>query len=105
MYARVTPFELDTLRMPLRDAVARFQELVLPEIRRQPGYAGMQVMSTSEGRGMLVTLWDTEEAAAAGIASGFYDEQVAKFLMLLREPPGRDHYAVLLTDAPALAPA
>ena len=50
-----------------------------------------------------MTLWETEEAAGSGVVSGFYDEQVAKVVMLLREPPGRDHYQVLFSDSPALA--
>ncbi len=103
MYARVTLFELDTVRLPLQAATERFTELVLPELRRQPGYEGTEVMTTTEGKGLLITRWATADAAQAGMTSGFYDEQVAKFLTLLRNPPGRDHYAVILVDAPVEA--
>lgn len=105
MYARVTLFELDTLRLPLEGALERFRALVAPELRRQPGYAGVYALSTPEGKGLLLTLWDSEAAAAAGEATGFYDEQVAKFLLLLREPPGRDHYEVIYADVPLTTPA
>ena len=32
MFARVTLFEIDTLRISLDDALKRFQEMVIPEI-------------------------------------------------------------------------
>jgi hypothetical protein len=105
MYARTTLFELDTVRMTLAEALERFKDLVLPALRQQPGYAGLYVLSTPEGKGMLISLWETEAEAQSGVESGFYDEQIAKFLMLLRQPPGRDHYEVLFSDVPAPAPA
>ena len=98
MYARVTAFELDILRSPLKDALRLFEDRVLPELRIQPGYEGAYVLATPAGNGMLITLWRTESDAAEGVMSGFYDEQVAKFVTLLREPPGRDHYEVLFGD-------
>ena len=103
MFARVTLFELDTVRMTLDDGVERFRELVLPYLREQEGYEGLYVLTTPEGKGLLLSLWTTEAAATAGVTSGFYDEQAAKFLMVLREPPGRDHYQVRLADVPLTA--
>ena len=60
MYARVTQFELDTVRMPLAQALERFTERVVPALRRQPGYEGVQVLATREGKGALITLWADE---------------------------------------------
>lgn len=105
MYARVTLFELDTVRMPLAEALTRFKETVLPPLRAQPGYEGVYVLATREGKGTLISLWTDEQAAYAGLASGFYDQQLAQFMMLFREPPGREHYEVLYADAPALVGA
>jgi hypothetical protein len=105
MYARATQFELDTLRMPLASALERFKELIVPALRQQPGYAGVYALTTPEGKGLLLTLWDSEAAALAGEATGFYDEQIAKFLLLMRTPPGRDHYEVIYAEAPAATPA
>jgi heme-degrading monooxygenase HmoA len=105
MFARATLFELDTVRMGLEAALALFKERVLPEMRRQPGYRGLYILTTPEGKGLLFSLWDTEDAMQAGTESGYYDEQIAQFMMLFREPPGREHYQVLYAEAPALAPA
>ena len=67
MFARTTQFEIDTLRIGIPDAVQHFEERILPAMRNQPGYAGAYAMLTPEGRGLLLTLWETEEAAEAGV--------------------------------------
>ena len=90
--------EIDTVRVSLHTALERLEEQVLPELRKQQGYKGLYVLSTPEGKGLLMSLWETEEAAEAGVASGYYDEQVAKFITLLRQPPGRDHYEVVFAE-------
>jgi heme-degrading monooxygenase HmoA len=98
MFARVTSFEVDTVRTSFEEARLFFDSEVLPEVRRQPGYAGVLLMRTPDGHGLLITLWETEEAAASGLTSGFYQEQVAKFLTVMRQPPGREHYEVLQVE-------
>ena len=102
MFARVTPFEIDTLRISLDDALEQFKELVVPEARKREGYKGMYVMRTLEGKGLIMSLWSSEEAASAGVASGYYDEQVAKFVTFFRSPPGREHYEVVFSEAPGI---
>jgi heme-degrading monooxygenase HmoA len=101
MYARATLFEIDTLRIGLDEALERFKELILPALRDQPGYKGVYAMHTPEGRGLLLSLWETEEEARAGIESGYYDEQVSKFVMFTRQAPGRESYEVVYSEAPA----
>ena len=98
MFARVTLFEIDTLRISLDDALARFKELIMPEMQKQEGYEGAYLMRTMEGKGLLMTLWTSEEAASIGLTSGYYDEQVAKFVALFRAPAGREHYEVVLAE-------
>jgi len=102
MFARITMFEIDTLRISLDDALERFKELVVPEARKREGYEGIYVMRTPEGKGLIVSLWASEEAASAGITSGYYEEQVAKFLTLYHAPPGREHYEVVFAEAPGV---
>ena len=102
MFARITLFEIDTLRISLDDALERFNELVVPETRKREGYEGLYVMRTPEGKGLIVSLWASEEAATAGITSGYYEEQVAKFLTLYHAPPGREHYEVVFAEAPGI---
>ena len=89
--ARVVAVELD-------DALEMYKELVLPESQKQEGYAGMYVMRTPEGKGLIMSLWASEEAATAGVTSGYYDEQLAKFVTFYRVPPGREQYEVVFAE-------
>jgi heme-degrading monooxygenase HmoA len=98
MQARVTQFEIDTLRISLADAVEMFKERVLPRLRAHPGCQGVMALSSPEGKGLLLSFWETAEAADEGVKSGFYDEQVQEFTMVLRQPPGREHYEVVLQE-------
>jgi heme-degrading monooxygenase HmoA len=98
MFARVTQFEIDTLRISLDEALEQFKVLVVPEAQKLDGYEGMYVMRTPEGKGVIMSLWASEEAAQAGLTSGYYDEQVGKFVTFFRAPPGREHYEVVFCD-------
>ena len=98
MHARVTLFEIDTLQISVSAALEQFKELVVPEMRKQEGYEGVYVMSTTEGKGLIMSLWRNEEAAEAGVQSGYYDSQIAKFVAMFRAPAGREHYEVIYTD-------
>jgi heme-degrading monooxygenase HmoA len=91
--------------MPLPEAERIFQEQVLPLMRHQPGFAGVYVMRTPEGKGMVLTLWENEQAAQSGLESGYYQEQIAKFITFMRQPPGREHYEVIVADVPERASA
>jgi hypothetical protein len=97
--------EIDTVRMSVDDAVEVFRESVIPALREQDGYEGVYVLLSPEGKALVITFWDSEEAADAGIAGGrsFYAEQVAKFVTLFKSQPGRETYDVVLAESPALA--
>jgi hypothetical protein len=98
MYSRVTLLEIDTLRTTVEDAVQLFEERVLPRLREQEGYEGIVVLANPDGKAMLVSVWETEEAAAesASFASGALDE----FVTLFRSPPGREQYEVKFAEMP-----
>ena len=100
MHARVTQLEIDTTRMDIDDAVRMFREEVLPELRQQPEYVGAYVLSNIDGKALLLTFWESEEAADAQAQSGFYAEQLARFATIFRSPPGRERYAVVVADQP-----
>jgi heme-degrading monooxygenase HmoA len=98
MVARVTLAEVDTVRTSVRHAVELFEESVLPELQEQPGYEGCYVLTTPEGKALVLTLWEDEDVAAAGIASGSYGTQVEKFVTVIRSTPGRESYDVAVAD-------
>jgi hypothetical protein len=103
VYSRVTLLEIDTLRVDVDDVVARFEEEILPRIRELPGFEGVAVLVTPDGKGMVVSFWESEEAveASAGVAAGAVDE----FVTVYRAPPGREHYRVAYAEMPRVTVA
>jgi heme-degrading monooxygenase HmoA len=76
---------------------------VLPALEEQFGYEGAYVLTTPEGKAMVLTFWTDEAAARETTESGFYADQVRKFVTFYRTPPGRELYDVALAEAPAVA--
>lgn len=103
MYARVTVLEIDTTRISVGSALQTYLEHVLPDVRKQPGYEGIYMLSTAEGKGIVMTLWATEADADASSPVGFYADVLEQFVTLFKSPPGRERYEVVYTEAPAPA--
>lgn len=100
MIARVTLAEIDAVRTSVADAVERFRTSVAPALEAQEGYRGCYVLTTDEGKALVMTFWADQETADAGLASGLYDEQVAKFVTLYTSAPGRATYSVAVASPP-----
>jgi hypothetical protein len=100
MYARVTQLEIDTMRIDTDTAVGVYESEVVPDLRRQPGYAGVLVLANPEGTGTIITFWDTLEAAEDSSPTGFYAEVIEKFTTIFKSPPGRGRYEVRLVELP-----
>jgi heme-degrading monooxygenase HmoA len=104
MVARATIAEVDPVRVSLDQAVELFEQSVVPALREQDGYEGVQVLLSPGGQ-LVLTFWRDHEAAEAGLIGGrsFYAEQVDKFVTFYRSPPGREAYDVVVADLPAAA--
>jgi heme-degrading monooxygenase HmoA len=100
MYSRVTLLEIDTMRSDVSEAAALFEANVMPQLREQEGFVGAVVLATPEGKGMVITVWETEDAveASAYLAAS----QVERFATLYAAPPGREYYEVLYADMPEI---
>ena len=103
MYSRVTLLEIDTLRVDVEDVLREFEERILPNVRAMPGYEGVVVMVTPEGKGMVVSFWGSEEAveASASLAASAAEE----FVTVYRAPAGREHYRIAFAEMPEVAVA
>ena len=101
MYSRVTLLEIDTVRVDIDDAAERFRTEVAPRLAEQEGYEGAVALVTPEGKGMIITFWETAEGAqdASGIASTELQRNVTMFT----SPPGREYYEVAFADMPGVA--
>ena len=98
MFSRVTLLDIDTLRADVDEALEQFKNDVMPRVREFPGYEGVAVMLTPEGKGMVLTFWESEEAAkaSAGLAASVAEE----FVTIYRSPAGREHYRVAYVEPP-----
>ncbi len=100
MFARTTQLEIDTVRMPLDEAVQLFEATVLPDLRNRPGFQGVYVLTTPDGKALLVSFWDSADAADASADRGWYPEVLSQHMTLFRSPPGRERYEVGLALHP-----
>jgi heme-degrading monooxygenase HmoA len=100
MYSRVTLLEVDTVRIGVDEATELFTADVLPRLRAQKGFEGAMVLATPEGKGMIITVWDTEQEAAA--AAGIGAEALERHLAIFRAPPGREYYRVTFAELPGV---
>lgn len=96
MYSRVTLLEIDTMRVDVDEAAALFREQVVPRLSDQEGYEGVVALTTTEGKGMIITFWETQEGAQD--ASGFASAELERYVTMFRSPPGREHYTVAFAD-------
>ena len=92
-YARVTvgqhaPDKTDEL-------IKIFRESVVPEVRQLKGYKGvLYLVDRTSGKGMSLSLWQTEAEMKASEEGGHYSRQVAKVLHLFSKPSSREVYEV-----------
>jgi hypothetical protein len=89
------------MRNDVDDAVEVFRAEVVPRLQEHEGYEGALVLTTPDGAGILLTVWDTAEAADR--SSAFAAEQLERYMTLFRAPPGREHYEIAYLDLPGVA--
>lgn len=105
MVVRATEAEIDVVRTNPADAVEIFRQSVIPALHEQDGYEGCYVLLSEDGKMLILSFWDSNEAARATRVSGFYQEQVEKFtdLVVYRQAPGREAYDVMIAETPHVA--
>ena len=84
MYARVA-----TIRFPsdMRAEVVRVARGLMPVLREQRGFSGLQVLTDpNTGEGIIISLWETEDAAKASEASSSYIGQMSMMSSFLYGP-------------------
>ncbi len=76
-----------------------FADSVMPAAKQQKGFSGALFLSDpNTGKGMSITLWETEADLKAGEGSGYLKEQIAKFGPLLVGPPTREVFVVAVKE-------
>lgn len=93
MNARVTTAHIRSDRF--EEAISIVRESVAPVVREQQGARGMLLLTDPDtGKGVTITLWETEEDMRAGEASGYVQEQYGKLAGVLAAPPEPEHFEV-----------
>ncbi len=89
-FVQIVPGKLD-------EAVDLYRDSVLPAAEQQKGFKGLYLLTLTDrsaGKGISITLWETEADMIAGENSGYYQQQLAKFKDVFGAPPVREAYEV-----------
>jgi len=102
MVVRATEAEIDVVRMNPSEAIEVFKDLLLPALHEQDGYEGCYVLLSEEGKVLVLSFWESDEAARATRLSGFYQSQIEKLadFVVYRQKPGREAYDVVIAETP-----
>ncbi len=95
MHARVVTVQVQPGK--IEETIRIYRDSVAPAAKQQKGFKGAFLLTDpNTGKGISVTLWETEADLKAGEASGYYQEQIAKFGAVFAAPPAREAYEVSL---------
>ena len=92
MYARVVNVQIQPGKTD--EAINMYRDSVVPATKQQKGSKGILLLTDPTGKGISIGLWETEADMKAGEASGYYQEQIAKFASVFAAPPVMEHYEV-----------
>ena len=97
MFARVTIIQVKSNK--LDETIKIYEESVNPERKAQKGSRAAYLLTDRKtGKGIAITLWDSEEDAIANEQSGYNQEQLNKFKDVFAAPPVREGYEVSFQD-------
>jgi len=97
VFARLVSFQWQRSR--LDEAIRAYRENVAPARKAKKGSrGGYFLVDRKTGKGVVITLWDSERDILATEESGFFKEQLAKFQEFLTAPPVREIYEVGAQD-------
>ena len=93
MHARVVLTQLQPGKTD--ESIRIYRDSVVPAAKKQKGFkGGLLLTDRNTGKGISVSLWDTEADMKASETSGYYQQQIGKFAGILAGPPVRETYEV-----------
>jgi heme-degrading monooxygenase HmoA len=105
MHARVVTVQSNPDKI---DETTRiYRDSVVPAASQQPGFKGAILLNAQDGsgKGISITLWETEADLEAGESSGYYQEQIDKFKGVFTAAPVRETFEVAVQNlTPEKAP-
>ena len=98
MYARMTTIEVRLDKFD--DAISIYKKSVIPAAKLQKGYCQAFLLTDRKtGKGISLSLWETEEDALANEKNKYYQTQLVKFIALFTADPVREGYEVTFQDS------
>ena len=95
MYARVANIRFAP---EMRAEVVRVVRGLMTVLREQRGFSGLQVLTDpNAGEGIIISLWETEDAAKASEAVSAYIGQMSMLSSFLYGPLSPKTYEVAMT--------
>lgn len=75
---------------------------MIPAAKQPKGFGGAYLKTNaSSGKGLCITVWESQADMEAGeAAGGYYQEQIAKLGSLFARPPVVEHYELRLDSSP-----
>src|SRR5437588_12693698 len=100
MHARVVFTQAQTGTGRTDEAIRLYRDAVVPAAKQQRGFKGMlQLVDRATGKGISISLWETEADLKASEASGHYQQQIAKFAPFFSAPPVAEVYEVSVYES------
>ena len=93
MFARLTIVQVQIDKID--EIIKIFEESIISAATSQKGSHGIYMLTDRKtGKGIALSLWDSEEDAIANEQSGYYQEQVGKVVSFLTATPIQEGYEV-----------
>ncbi len=71
----------------LEEAVSIWEAAVLDKVRKQPGFAGVQLYVHPDGQVLAIGSWEAPEYAQAFMATGVFKDVTERFAPMMTRPP------------------
>ena len=100
MHVRAATIQVNSGKM--QEVIDIYNNSVVPAQKAQKGYQGSYLMTdTSSGKGLAISVWETEADMLAGESSGgYYQEQIAKFASVVAGAIALEHYEMSSENSP-----
>lgn len=97
MYARVTTGQMQPDKID--DAARVYRESIVAAMRQAQGFKNLLVLTDrATGKGLVISVWESEADMRASEASGFYQQQAGKLAHLLAGAPSFETYEVTVQE-------
>ena len=93
MHARTVSGQLQPDK--ITEAIDIYRDSIAPAAKEQKGCEGVLFLTDpATGKFVSISLWETEADMAAGEASGYLKEQIAKAAPTFADPPATERFEV-----------